>query len=324
MTINVVIDKLKLWLYLPLLCVLVGCKDSHVEHKINLLLESQLTKVNYESTVILDDVNPLMKPESGLLPSHRIIAYYGNPLSKKMGVLGEYESKVMIKKLNLEVKQWNQADPNVPAISALHLIATVAQSTPGTAKKYRMIMPDKIIEQEYVLAQKNHALFFIDLQPRHDDIKSLLPRFEWILKNSDVHLGIDPEFNLISSKAKPGTKIGTYDASDVNYVSNYLQEITTKYNLSPKILVIHRFTKRGVTNTNKIILRPNVQIVMNMDGWGAPELKRGTYRNYIVPEPVQYTGFKLFYHNDTKYGGKLMTPFDILKLDPQPLYIQYQ
>lgn len=325
MIINVALDKLKICLSISLLCVLAGCKEEPVESKTNLHIESSITTVNYESRVILDDnVHSSIQPESGLLPSHRIIAYYGNPLSKKMGILGEYESRVMVGKLERTVKEWNKADPNIPALPALHLIATVAQNTPGSAKKYRMIMPDKIIEQEYILAQQNRALLFIDLQTGHDDIKSLLPRFEWILKNPDVHLGIDPEFNLISSKAKPGTKIGTYDAAEINFVSNYLQKLVEKYNLPLKILVIHRFTKGGVTHAQKILLRPNVQIVMNMDGWGAPELKRATYRNYIMPESVQYTGFKVFYHNDTKAGDKLMTPNDILKLTPQPLYIQYQ
>ncbi|MDY0300342.1 MAG: hypothetical protein RBQ99_02025, partial [Trichlorobacter sp.] len=92
----------------------------------------------------------------------------------------------------------------------------------------------------------------------------------------------------------------------------------------PKVFVIHRFTQRGVTNASQIILLPQVQIVMHMDGWGAPWLKRDSYRDYIVKEPVQFTGFKLFYHNDTKKGDPLMTPRDVLKLHPQPVYIQYQ
>jgi hypothetical protein len=39
---------------------------------------------------------------------------------------------------------------------------------------------------------------------------------------------------------------------------------------------------------------------------------------------VQFTGFKIFYHNDTKKGDPLMQPADVLKLRPRPLYIQYQ
>ena len=44
----------------------------------------------------------------------------------------------------------------------------------------------------------------------------------------------------------------------------------------------------------------------------------------IVKEPVEYTGFKLFYHNDTKKGDPLMTPQDLLRLNPKPVYVQYQ
>ena len=42
-------------------------------------------------------------------------------------------------------------------------------------------------------------------------------------------------------------------------------------------------------------------------------------------EPVQFTGFKLFYHNDQKKAGsQMMTPEQVLTLYPRPLYIQYQ
>jgi len=259
-----------------------------------------------------------------ILPGKRIVAYYGNPQSKKMGALGEYPKEEMLRRLQAEVKRWEAADPSLPVQPALHLIAVVAQGDPGKAGKYRMIMPDTIIEQVYGWAKEANALFFIDIQTGHDDIRTILPRFEWLLKNPDVHLGIDPEFNLIASGKKPGTKIGSYDAADINYAAGFLQDMVKKYRLPPKIFTVHRFTQNGVTNAGKIVLRPEVQLVMHMDGWGAPWLKRDSYKAYIVSEPVQYTGFKLFYHNDTKKGEPLMTPQDVLRLNPQPLYIQYQ
>lgn len=264
-------------------------------------------------------------PLSGsILPKKRIVAYYGNPLSKRMGVLGQYPKEEMLRRLRNEVHRWEKADPSVKVQPALHLIAVVAQKDPGKAGKYRMIMPDKIINQVYEWAKESNAILFIDIQTGHDDIRNLLPRFEWILKDPDVHLAIDPEFNLITSGKRPGTKIGTYDASDINYVSGYLSRIVKKYDLPPKVLVVHRFTRKMVTNSKEIELCPEVQIVMNMDGWGAPWLKRDTYRDYIVREPVQFTGFKLFYHNDTKKGHPLLTPREVLRLKPVPLYIQYQ
>lgn len=259
-----------------------------------------------------------------ILPGKRIVAYYGNPLSKRMGVLGEYRKEEMLRKLKQEVSRWAAADPALPVQPALHLIAVVAQGEPGKAGKYRMIMPDTVVNQVYGWAREARAVLFIDIQTGHEDIRTLLPRFEWLLKNPDVHLGIDPEFNLIKSGAKPGNKVGTYDAADINYVSGFLTDLVKKHNLPPKVLTVHRFTQNGVTNYRKIVLRPEVQIVMNMDGWGGPPLKRRSYQDYVVAEPVQFTGFKLFYHNDTKKGDPLLTPKDVLKLQPKPIYIQYQ
>lgn len=262
--------------------------------------------------------------QGAILPQKRIVAYYGNPLSKRMGALGEFQKDEMLKRLKAEVVKWEHADPALPVQPALHLIAVVAQGTPGKSGKYRLIMSNDLINQVYGWAKVAGAILFIDIQTGHDDIRTVLPQFEWILKNPDVHLGIDPEFNLISSKVKPGKKIGTYDASDINYASNYLKDLVLKYKLPPKVFTVHRFTRNGVTNANKIILRHEVQIVMHMDGWGAPWLKRDSYKDYIVSEPVQFTGFKLFYHNDTKKGDILMKPQDLLKLNPKPIYIQYQ
>ena len=259
-----------------------------------------------------------------ILPSKRIVAYYGNPLSKKMGALGEFPKDEMLRRLKIEVAKWQAADPATPVQPALHLIAVVAQGAPGKDGKYRMIMPDAIINQVYGWAKEAGALMFIDIQTGHDDIRAVLPRFEWILKNPDVHLGIDPEFNLIKSGKKPGKKIGTYDAADINFASGFLKDLVKKNNLPPKVFTVHRFTRNGVTNAKQIVVRPEVQMVMHMDGWGAPWLKRDSYKAYVVAEPVQYTGFKLFYHNDTKKGDPLLTPQEVLKLNPKPLYIQYQ
>ncbi len=270
---------------------------------------------------------PVRHPDpltGAILPLKRIVAYYGNPLSKRMGILGERPKEEMLRRLKSEVERWQAADPLHPVQPALHLIAVVAQEEPGQAGKYRMVMPDKIVNEVYGWAREAGAIMFIDIQTGQDDIRILLPRFEWILKNPDVHLAIDPEFNLISSGKRPGSKIGTYDAVDINYASAFLQDLVKKYDLPPKVFVVHRFTRNMVTNAKMIAFHPEVQVVMNMDGWGAAWLKRDTYKDYIVSEPVQYTGFKLFYHNDTKRGDPLLMPQEVLRLNPSPFYIQYQ
>jgi len=258
-----------------------------------------------------------------IVPAKRIIAYYGNPLSKRMGALGEYEPKDMIRRLNQQAEEWRKADPATPVQTALHLIVVVAQGDAGPSGKYRTIMRDTMVEMVHKWAKENNSILFIDIQTGLSDIREILPKFEKFLVRPDVHLAIDPEF-MMKDGSKPGSRVGTMDAADINYASAYLSQLIKKHNLPPKTLVIHRFKQKMMTNYKNIQLRPDVQVVIHMDGWGAAWLKRDSYKDYVVKEPVQYTGFKLFYHNDTKKGDPLMSPTEVLKLNPKPIYIQYQ
>ncbi len=258
-----------------------------------------------------------------LLPAKRIVAYYGNPNSKQMGILGEIPSDQMLARLEREAKAWREADPATPVQKALHLVTIVAQADKGRDGKYRAKMNDEVIERVYGWAQSANAVTFLDIQVGLSTIQDEVPRLEKFLQRPDVHLGIDPEFAMKNGVA-PGKRVGSYDADDINDVIDYLAALVTKHNLPPKVLVIHRFTQRMVTGYDRIKLDPRVQVVMHMDGWGAPRLKRDTYRAYIYKEPVQFTGFKIFYKNDTRRGSTLMTPGDLIGLTPAPLYIQYQ
>jgi hypothetical protein len=268
-------------------------------------------------------VNAPMSLPGAILPAKRIVCYYGNPNSTRMGALGEYPRDEMLRRLDREVQAWTRADPQHPAVPCLHMVTVVAQGAPGPTGKYRAQLRDTQTDSIYRMIKERNGLFIIDVQVAQDDIRNLMPRFEEFLKRPDVHFAVDPEFYMRGGIV-PGRKIGTMTAADINYVTGELARIVRENRLPPKVLVIHRFTRNMVTGSRNIILRPEVQIVMDMDGWGAPWLKRDSYRDYIVREPVQYTGFKLFYHNDTKKGDPLMSPADLLKLHPTPLYIQYQ
>jgi hypothetical protein len=257
-----------------------------------------------------------------LLPFNRIVAYYGNLYSKGMGVLGEYPENIMLEKLNQEVLKWQRADPSTPVIPALHYIAVVAQAGAGKDGKYRARMPDSEIDKVIEMAKKNNALVFLDIQVGLSNIQAELPTFDKYIKMDNVHFGIDPEFYM-KNGGPPGKAIGSMDAEEINYAANYLAKIVKDNNLTPKILVIHRFTKPMVTNYQNITPLAEVQIVMDMDGFGSKGAKLNTYKQYIQNEPVQFTGFKIFYKNDFEAGG-LLEPKDLLKLSPIPLYIQFQ
>ncbi|MEK7602188.1 MAG: hypothetical protein AAB472_01770 [Patescibacteria group bacterium] len=259
-----------------------------------------------------------------VLPFKRIVAYYGNFYSTKMGALGEYPPDIMVQKLDHEVKVWAAADPSTPVVPAIHYIVTTAQGTAQADGTYRLRMPAAQIQKAIDLGNQIHGLVFLDIQVGLSDLPRELPRLEPYLKQPNVHLAVDPEFAMHNG-VKPGRVIGTMDAVDINYATTFLARIVKENNLPPKILVIHRFTEDMVTGYKRITLQPEVQIVMDMDGWGFGAKKINTYKRVITQEPVQFTGFKLFYKNDLKPPStRLLTPQEVLSLTPAPSYIQYQ
>lgn len=278
--------------------------------------------MNAKRDSLLDAAWPVKGPDplpGSILPNGRIIAFYGTPMSKRMGILGAMSPDAMLEKLDQEVAAWRKADPTTEPRAALHLIAVTAQYAPGKDKMFRARAPNAVIEEVASWAKRKDALVFLDVQLGHSTLRDELPRLEPYLKRPNFHLGLDPEFAM-KGTARPGKKVGTLDAQDINYATSFLARIVEQFGLPPKVLVVHRFTRAGVTDSRHIKLDPRVQIVVQMDGFGPPSVKKQTYRAYVKAEPVQFTGWKQFYKNDRPRTSIS----EILRLNPRPLYIQYQ
>jgi hypothetical protein len=264
-------------------------------------------------------------PDAGaLLPFNRIVAYYGNFYSTAMGVLGQYPTDQMMAMLASTTAEWAAADPSTPVIPALDYIVVTAQGSPGADGKYRLRMPDSQVQKAIDLMAQVNGLVFLDFQVGQSNVETEVPQYASFLKLPNVELSLDPEFDM-EPGVKPDEEIGTMSASDIDWAANYLANIVTQNNLPPKILVVHRFTEDMVTNYQNITPLPQVQIVMDMDGWGSQAKKINTYERIEAAEPVQFTGFKLFYKNDLLPPSTgMLTPQQVLQLSPQPSYIQYQ
>lgn len=263
---------------------------------------------------------PMPAPLPGsLLPSHRIVTYYGNPLSRRMGILGEIPVDEMLARLETTAAAWQQADTTSRVLPGLELVATVASNVPGPSGLYRTRMRDTLIDRVIQWADRKKWLVILDVQVGHGSVKEEVERLLPFLERPNVHLALDPEFDLPKGVV-PGTKIGSTDAADVNVAIGMLGALVTAKQLAPKVLIVHRFTKPMLTHYRDIKLDARVQVVTLMDGFGPPWMKRESFRRYIRREPVQYAGFKLFYKNDKP----LMSPADVLKLVPIPWVIIYQ
>lgn len=264
-------------------------------------------------------------PSGGaILPFHRIVAYYGNFYSKQMGVLGEYPEDEVLAKLASTTAAWAAADPSTPTIPAIQYIAVVAQGSAGKGGLWIARMPDDQVDKALAMARQMHGLLFLDVQVGQSTLETELPMLERYLAMPDVHLGIDPEFSMKHGE-RPGTVIGTFSAADINYAAQYLAKLVQDNHLPPKVLVVHRFTQDMVTGSKQIRPLPEVQIVIDMDGWGSQAKKMNTYQRIEQAEPVQFTGLKLFYHADlTPPSTGMLTKEQVLGLTPAPIYIQYQ
>lgn len=287
-----------------------------------------ITYATSTNVTVADNQWPVAAPYphgGAILPFHRIVAYYGNFLSTRMGILGEFPEDVVLQRLASTTAMWEAADPDTPVVPAIHYIAMVAQADAGSDGMYRAAMSDEHIEKAYRMTREINGIMFIDLQVGLSNLKNELPQFKEYLARPEVHLAVDPEFAMEASGYAPGRAIGTFDAAELNFAINYLAQIVREYKLPPKVFVIHRFTQNMVTNYDKITPQPEVQVVMHMDGWGPKWMKRDTYRAVIEPEPVQFAGLKIFYKNDLKPPSTgILTPEEALELHPEPVYVQYQ
>jgi len=249
---------------------------------------------------------------------------YGNFYSKHMGVLGRLTEGELIGLFEEELNNWEKADSLTPVLPAVHYIAVTAQKEPGKEGLYRLRMPESQIQKAIQLGRSLDGITFLDIQVGHSSVEKEILSLEKYLLEKDVHLGLDPEWSMKDGSV-PGTKIGTLDASDINFAIQYLSRLVKENGLSPKILVVHRFTRNMMTNYKEIKATPQVQVVISMDGFGYPAKKVESYRAFVGGMPVQFTGIKLFYLNDKLTPPyRLMTPQEVLALYPKPIYVQYQ
>ena len=267
----------------------------------------------------LPDSLPDVVPGS-LFPGCRVVSYYGNPLSRRMGILGELPPKEMMARLEKQAAAYQKADSTTVVIPALELIAVVAQASAGRDSMYRARMADTLIKRVAGWAEEKGWLLILDVQVGHSDVQR---EVRWImpyLTKPNVHLALDPEFDMPNRTRRPGTIIGTTSAADINWTIDTLAKVVAEHGLPPKMLIVHRFTRNMISESTTIRPHSNVQVVIDMDGFGPPRLKRDSYEHYIRRFPVQFAGFKLFYKNDKPN----MTPEEVLSLDPIPFFIMYQ
>ncbi len=272
------------------------------------------------ATMAIDTPTPAPPPADGsLLPTYRIVTYYGHPHDEHMGIIGEYSKEEIAQRLQTEAANYEAADPSRPVITAFELIATVAQQDPGPDGTYILDTDMDTLKEYADYARDHNMLVFLDLQIGRGTVASEIEKVRPLLERPNVHLALDPEF-AIGPGERPGDNIGSLPAESITYAQQYLAKLSHDLGLPPKILIVHEFREDMIGGKDQLAPVPGVQLVIDADGFGEPELKTQVYNILVRDQPVQFGGIKLFYKQD----HPLMTAAEILALKPPPDVIIYQ
>ncbi len=257
-------------------------------------------------------------PTESILQDSFIVAWYGNPNSEKMGILGRYSGLELAAALRAQAEAYRGV-VHKRVVPAYELVAVVAQGQPGRDGLYRRRESTKIIDRLLAEARQNKFKLILDVQVGHSTVDRELEFLRPYLEQPDVYLALDPEFDMPEGK-RPGGVIGTTRADDVNYAIAFVDRIVRRLNLPPKVLIVHQFTLNMLPDKQRIKDSPLVDLVLDMDGFGGRPLKRAVYRMVMKQRELEYAAIKLFYRQD----DNILAPADLMAFKPLPALVIYQ
>jgi len=260
-----------------------------------------------------EDGGPLPSP----VESNEVIAYYGAPASPSMGILGQHDPEATADLLEQRAAVFRFLTRTWRVLPALHIVYGVAQ--PGAGDASMRYIDDRSVRQEIDLARRRGFVTVLDLQIGHSDPLTEVRRIEPYLREPDVFVALDPEFALPAS-TKPGEQIGSIDAAAINAVQAYLADLSATQRIPKKTLIVHQFEGYMLTDTAAIERRPDVDLVIDMDGYGPADVKEAKYHAFAASAYAPFPGIKIFLQHDPDP----LSEAALLGLQPRPAYIVYQ
>jgi len=259
------------------------------------------------------DCGPAVDAE--FLTNNQILSYYGNPYVSAMGILGELEPEELVLRLKAHAQLYDGLNGPRGVQPALHLVYASAQPNPGEDGLHLIFVDRRTLDRYIDLACEHGLLIFLDNQIGRSDVETEVRDILLYLDQPHVHAALDPEFAMPPGEI-PGDAIGTMDAAEINAAQAVLQTLVEQRGLPDKMLIVHRFTDGMVTNSELIQDFPRVRLVIDMDGFGAAEIKQVKFGWYAAP--AEHSGIKLFFKQDED----LMSEVDVLGLDPDVIIYQ--
>jgi hypothetical protein len=257
--------------------------------------------------------------DDSLIDDQTIVAYYGTPRQPDMGILGEYDAETIAWMLSARAAKFDALNGDATVKPALHLVYGVAQPEAGGDGLHMRYVDDRTVRQYLAVARRYGFALILDLQIGHSDALTEARKVLPYLYEPDVHLALDPEFALAGGAA-PGARIGSLAADDINAVQWLLGQVAAERGLPRKALIVHQFEAFMLPDASAIERRDDVDLIIDVDGYGPADIKKAKYASYGAAPYAPYGGIKIFLDHDPD----VMSEQQLIDIQPRPVFFLYQ
>jgi hypothetical protein len=250
----------------------------------------------------------------------RYVAFYGHPETIGLGVLGEQGPQATLERMAPFLTEY-AADGRV-VIPTFEIIASVASGQPTEDGDYSFEWPISAFDEWIAVAREHDAQVVLDLQPGREDFLTQAKQYEELLLLPFVSLALDPEWRLTSDQVHLN-QVGRVNASEVNTVVDWLADLVRDNGLPQKMLIVHQFKTTMITDRETLKQRPELQMVIQMDGQGPIPTKDETFLVLTrgTEDAHWVWGWKNFFDEDSPATA---TPAYTIDKDPVPVFVSYQ
>lgn len=251
-----------------------------------------------------------------------MVSFYGSAEGAGMGILNFRDPPQLLAELRGRAAEYQALLPQKQALPTFHVIVTIADPFFGQDRNFNHRASLASIEAWLDLAQREGIAVVLDVQPGHAPLQEEFERIRPYLSHPHVHLALDSEYTMERTPGGyyevPGQVLGSLYAAQINPIQAQLQEIAMQTGAN-KVLILHQFENEMLPDKENIVDYPNVELVVDSDGWGGFDKVRD-YLQYAGEPGFEFGGIKLY----RNWDNPLLAPADVLGIEPQPAVVIYQ
>jgi hypothetical protein len=269
-------------------------------------------------------VNGQQVPGGGFLvypegQPRRYVAFYGHPETTGLGVLGQQGPEETLARMQPFLEEY--AADGYQIIPTFEMIASVASAKATDDGDYSFEWPVSTFDAWIEVARENDVYVVLDLQPGREDFLTQAKQYEELLKLPFVGLALDPEWRIESDQVHL-VQTGQVTAAEVNTVVDWLGDLVRDNSLPQKMLLIQQFQTRMILDRENLKERPELQMVIQMDGQGPIPTKDDTYG--FLTEGTEDAHWRWGWKNFFTMDPETASPAYTIAKVPTPVFVSYQ